>query len=202
MSVIDTLICDRTQADVAALEGLLAKAKKGALTDAELASFHLASSRGAYNHTDLNRVTAAMDHIHARLTGCGYATGYAPVRIPHRDGTSDTLWREDDEGMGAELFAAYLANLGRLRAVLAVLPDTPSAPDDMDGLTTQEANAIEKILVDLDGLLVSMREVMLHAAQPFLCCGYAVYLAKEHLQVCTADGLPVDTADGKPVYAW
>ena len=202
MSVIDTLICDRTQADVAALEGLLAKAKKGTLTEGELASFNLASSRGAYNHTDLNRVTAAMEHIHARLKECGYATGYVPVRIPHRDGTSDTLWREDDEGMDTDLFAAYLANVARLRAVLAVLPDTPSAPGDLDGLPIQEANAIEKILVDLDALLASMREVMLHAAQPFLCCGYAVYPAKEHLQVCTADGLPVDTADGKPVYAW
>ena len=202
MSVIDTLICDRTQADVAALEGLLAKAKKGTLTDAELASFNLASSRGAYNHTDLNRVTAAMDHIHARLTGCGYATGYVPVRIPHRDGTSDTRWREDDEGMDTDLFAAYLANLGRLRAALTVLSTTPAVPGDLDGLTIQEANAIEKILVDLDALLVSMREVMLHAAQPFLFCGYAVYPSKEHLQVYTADGLPVDTADGRPVYAW
>ena len=75
-----TLITDRSQADVEALRALLSTA----LTDwtaEQLAAFNQAASRGAYNYTDLNRVTAAMDDLNERLTALGYQTGYIPVMV-------------------------------------------------------------------------------------------------------------------------
>lgn len=75
-----TLITDRTQSDVANLRFLLASGIDN-WTEAELAEFNLARSKGAYNYTDLNRVTACMDHLNERLTALGYVTGYVPVVV-------------------------------------------------------------------------------------------------------------------------
>ena len=45
MSIIDTLITDRTAADTAALEALFAKAKAGSLTEEEKATLFRASGK-------------------------------------------------------------------------------------------------------------------------------------------------------------
>ena len=85
-----TLITDRSQADVEALRALLSTA----LTDwtaEQLAAFNQAASRGAYNYTDLNRVTAAMDDLNERLTALGYETGYQQIVVPHREMPSSRL---------------------------------------------------------------------------------------------------------------
>ena len=71
MSIIDNLITDRTQSDVDGLRELLARGK-ASWTAEELAEFNLARSKGAYNYTDLNRVTEAMDYINEQLVGNGY----------------------------------------------------------------------------------------------------------------------------------
>ena len=86
MSIIDNLITDRSQSDVDNLRALLARGKAN-WTSAELAEFNLARSKGAYNYTDLNRVTACMDYLNEDLTGLGYVTGYKPVEVPHQDGS-------------------------------------------------------------------------------------------------------------------
>ena len=79
----NTLITDRSQADVDAVRELLLKVSGGTATVEELAQFNLAKEKGAYNYTDLNRVTAAMDYINNQLVGYGYQTGYQRVEIPH-----------------------------------------------------------------------------------------------------------------------
>ena len=192
-TVIDTLIYDRTQADVNRVFILKNKILTKGLNalSAEEKAEYMAGMKGAYNASDLNRVGQAIAYIADLLNGYGYSVQVYPK----------TDWTMSDTPTPEQL-EQYLANVAALRQALLVLPTTPEVPADMEGLTIQEANDIEKILVDIDRQLTSMREVMLHAAQPFLCCGCAVYLPKEHLQVYTADDLPVDTADGKPVYAW
>lgn len=118
--------------------------------------------RGAYNYTDLNRVTAAMEDIHSRLTAYGYRTGFAPFEAaPGRFG-----WLEDDIPT-REQMAAYLANLRALKAVLNLLATTPNAPTDIEDLTIAEANNIEQILVDLDFQITTM-------ATTFVACGEAL----------------------------
>lgn len=84
MSIIDNLITDRSQSDVDAIRTLLARGKAN-WTAKELAEFNLARSKGAYNYTDLNRVTEAMDYINDRLVGYGYSTGYQKVEVPHEE---------------------------------------------------------------------------------------------------------------------
>ena len=69
-TVIDTLITDRTAADVARVHELAVKGYAG-MTAAELAEW-LAGMKGAYNAVDLNRVGTALNYLRDRLTGvCG-----------------------------------------------------------------------------------------------------------------------------------
>lgn len=196
MSIIDTLITDRTGADVSRVEALAAKIKAGTATESELAEWNGAAMKGAYNYTDLNRVGEAVAYLAARLRLYGYAVTVAPK----------TDWSESDTPSPAQL-EAYLADLCTLRKALAQLPATPTTPD---GITTvEEANDIESILTATEALINSALQVRLHAAKPFLFCGYALYpvalgAAGEDdaggLRLYTADGLAVYTADGLAVY--
>lgn len=77
-----TLITDRSQGDLDALRDLL-NTPMSEWTTEQLAEFNQAVSKGAYNYTDLNRVTACMEYLNERLTALGYVTGYVPVEVPH-----------------------------------------------------------------------------------------------------------------------
>ena len=79
-----TLITDRSPEDLQALRDLLATPMAD-WTAEQLAEFKLAKSKGAYNYTDLNRVTACMDYLNERLTGLGYETGYQRIEVPHQE---------------------------------------------------------------------------------------------------------------------
>ena len=181
MSIIDTLVYDRTAADTAALESLFAKAKAGSLTDEESAILYNPAHKGAYNYTDMNRVTMALEYLDGRIKNAGYASGYVPVLVNHLDGTVSTQWMEDDEDIRADKIEAYRANVERIRNALAILPSTPQAPVDMESFRWDEANDMEKILFDLDALLKSMLSVLPRAAQPLFYAGWGLYLptAKE-----------------------
>lgn len=79
-----TLITDRTQADVSRAQELASKIRSGTASESELAEFNSAAMKGAYNHTDLNRVTAAMESLKAKLESYGYSVpGYQRIKVPH-----------------------------------------------------------------------------------------------------------------------
>lgn len=79
-----TLVTDRTQADVSRVKQIAEKIKNGTASESELAEFNSAAMKGAYNHTDLNRVTAAMEALKAKLEGYGYSVpGYQRIKVPH-----------------------------------------------------------------------------------------------------------------------
>lgn len=78
-----TLITDRTKADVDAASSLLAKITAGTATEAELEQFNAAMMKGAYNYTDLNRVSAAVYYLDEVLRGYGYQTGVEKVAVSH-----------------------------------------------------------------------------------------------------------------------
>lgn len=102
------------------------------------------TAKGFYNASDLNRVGAAVRYVAERFA----AQGYAVTVHPKTDRT------ENDIPTVSEL-ETYRQNIATLRALLAVMPTTPEAPDSMAGLTYTEANNIERILLDLDTLLTN-----------------------------------------------
>ena len=140
MSVIDTLVTDRTEADVSRYSELRDKGW-AEMTTAEKAEW-VAGMKGAYNASDLNRVASAMSYLSQRFASAGYSV---PVSSP-TDWANGDIPRKDD-------LDTYLDDLRRIRAALAVMDTTPSAPGSMDYLTWAKANDIEKILADVDDAL-------------------------------------------------
>lgn len=129
MSIIGTLITDRTQADVDARNG-----------------------KGTYNASDLNRVAAAMNYVAGRLESAGYD--------PHISQKTD--WKDDD-WVDPTAQAVYLGYLAELRSQFAMMQTTPPVPNDMEKLTYQEANDIEKILEDIDRLLTNAAQAWFYS---------------------------------------
>lgn len=143
-----TLITDRSAADVAWLEGILAKDMRvwtaaesmyfwfgegsyGGILTAEGDELWTATDavqaydgnglvRGAYNATDLNRVTAAMDDLHARLTAYGYATGYRPLKIDHRQLPEEYTKLEYIESTGTQYIDTGFKPTYQTRVVIDV----------------------------------------------------------------------------------
>ena len=140
MSVIDTLVTDRTEADVSRFSELRDKGW-AEMTAAERAEW-VAGMKGAYNASDLNRVASAMAYLSQRFASAGYSV---PVSSP-------TDWANGDIPTKGDM-DTYLDDLRRIRAALAVMDTTPEAPESMDYLTWAKANDIEKILVDVDDAL-------------------------------------------------
>ena len=70
MSIIDTLVYDRTQADVDRVFTLKNKILTGGLTalTAEEKAEYMAGMKGAYNYGDMNRVGQAVAYIANRMT--------------------------------------------------------------------------------------------------------------------------------------
>ena len=82
MSVIDTLIYDRTQADVDRVFTLKNKILSGGLSvlsEEELAEY-MAGMKGAYNYNDLNRVGQAVSYLATRFILTEKVLGLLPMR--------------------------------------------------------------------------------------------------------------------------
>ena len=111
MSIIDTLITDRTWGDY-------------------------------YNITDLNRVGEAMRYVAARLRACGFDVVVTP--------RTDWVWTDRATPAAAK---RYLNNLRKIRNALKLFASTPPAPDGARPFTAEEANNIEKILIDAEDMV-------------------------------------------------
>lgn len=139
-TIIDTLITDRTAADVARVHELAVKGYAG-MTVAELAEW-MAGMKGAYNAVDLNRVGTALNYLRDRLTGvCG------------RDITwqAKTDWAMTDVITAAQ-GSAYHDQIGDVRAALTYPANAPDVPE-IALLTYAGANDIERILTICEMLI-------------------------------------------------
>ena len=160
MSVIDTLITDRTQSDVAELERVRNKILAGGLTS--LTAFEksawLGGMKGSYNYTDLNRVGEAVNYLCLELNSLGFTVSV----------TGKTDWTVSDTPTSAQM-QTYLNNLDTLKAVLPLA--TEATPDTMRWLTIAKMNAIEQILDDLGAMVVNIQEGWFQSDE--VCCGEA-----------------------------
>ena len=122
------MITDRTQSDVTNLN-----------IDSSTAS------KGAYNYTDLNRVEAKVKELNDLLVSYNYMSAL----------TTKLNWAITDK-FNVNDSTRYLNNIKAIRNALATYTTTPQVPSTMANLTYQKANDIEKILVDIEHLLISM----------------------------------------------
>ena len=137
------LITDRTQSDVSYVARLNAKGWSG-MTEDERSQW-LMGLKGAYNATDLNRVGNAVAYVAGRLEDAGYAPDVSP-KID---------WTIPDIPTKSQM-ETYLDNVRALRSAFTVPDSVPQVPADMEGLTYQEANDIERIILAIDALITNI----------------------------------------------
>ena len=139
MSVIDTLVFDRTPEDLARWEYLHQKGY-AAMTAEERIEWNGAALHGSYNAGDLNRVGSAIVYLRDRLRNYGYSVNVTPK----------TDWAITDAPTAAQL-QKYLADVSTIPARIY-----PSAAGKSDGLTIEKANDIERMLSQLDSAITKM----------------------------------------------
>lgn len=144
--IIQTLVTDRTGADVTRWLSLRNKGYEN-MTAAERAEWDAGNMKGAYNVSDLNRVGSALNYIRDLLADTGYMHPAAY--------TAKTNWTAADIPTAADL-STLLSHVRTARGAFAVMPSTPPVPGDSGGLSYEEANNIEKILLDIDQLITNM----------------------------------------------
>lgn len=139
-TIIDTLVTDRTQADVERVRELAAKGYTG-MTASELVEW-LAGMKGAYNAADLNRVGTALNYLRDRLTGvCGM----------------DIMWQAKTDWAMTDVItaaqgSAYHDQISDVRAALTYPGNAPDVPE-IALLTYAGANDIERILTICETLV-------------------------------------------------
>lgn len=125
MTVLDTLITDRTQEDVDLYLDLNEKGYDEMYPD-ERAAWD-AGLKGAYDYRDMNRVREAIEYIDRLMLDAKRQSVYQPVMIPHKvpvsfdgqgmvtewDQWTDKVWIDYDLPTPAQ-WAAHLANIYRL----------------------------------------------------------------------------------------
>lgn len=111
-----------------------------------------------YGWRDMNRVAEAMEYVAERLRSCGLDVTVTPRRFTHDDFPSPSV------------FDHYLKQLRKLRDALTLFITTPPVPGvsaDRPYMTVQEANDIEKILLDVDQMLSNIAEAYYYSGDVF-----------------------------------
>ena len=149
-----TLITDRTAEDVKYWEHLRNKGFAD-MTEAERAEWLAGTLKGAYNAGDLNRVGEALNYLRDRLLSANYIT-YRTNFTAKTDWTIASIPTHDD-------VVHYKTCVATVRKAMAQFPTTPPAPkttggtlDNIGALDYEEANNIEKILLDVETLINNM----------------------------------------------
>ena len=118
------------------------------MTEEERADWLAGHMKGAYNKGDLNRVGEALNYLHDRLNAAGYIT-YQTTFTAKTNWTVASIPTADD-------LTYYLKCVSNIRKALTLFANTPPAPTDTGALSIDEANNIEKILIDVELLINNM----------------------------------------------
>ena len=137
MSIIDTLITDRTQDDV-----------------------DERNAKGIYNASDLNRVGLAMNYVAERLKSAGYDPHISPKTDWKDDEWVDLTAQAVYLGGLSELRKQF----AMMESTPEVPPRLlATGINTNDGLTYTWANDIEKILEDIDRLLTNASQAWFYS---------------------------------------
>lgn len=141
--IVDELIYNRTATDVEELARLAEAIKAGTATSAQAQQYLNGVNKGAYGVSDLVRVENAVVYIRDRLQEFGYRVDLEIVG----KWSKEYLPTQDD-------FRRYFNNIAIIRATLEEHKNSPPVPSsDISLFGYAEANAVEKILVDMEDLL-------------------------------------------------
>ena len=131
------LITDRTEADVERWRMLHDKGWD-AMTASEQAEW-VGGMKGAYKHTDMNRVESAVRDLAGRLAERGTVLSLS----------TKTDWTRTGWPTAADI-DRYYRNVAAIRAAVQVDLKTPGVPTVASRFDHEQANNIEKILLAVD----------------------------------------------------
>lgn len=137
ITIFKNLIRDRTREDVLKRAYLVKKWLDGDISDNEKAEWQN-SLKGAYNASDINRVSDAMNELSKVLALQGYG---------HRLKVK-TNWNEEDY-IDEENIEYYLKSLKEFLRWYFIFPESPEVPDSLTGLDWKHANDIEELIYDM-----------------------------------------------------
>lgn len=172
------LITDRTKEDVDRWAYLKSKSWAD-MTSKERTEWNT-QMKGRYGHDDLNRVGEAVKYISGRFEKAGYIITLKPIK---------TDWTIQDNP-NLEQLTDYLDNVFTLKDIISTFPGMPDVPADMNGLTYQEANNIERILVDIETALELMKQSFRYSNQ------YMFYAGNDPIPIDVSEYI-LRTSDGK-----
>lgn len=154
MSVIDTLVFDRTLEDVQYVQQL--NTLKLSRMSTEQLTEYLSNLKGAYNASDLNRVESVVNYLIERLKITG---NYLNL-------STKTSWTTYEYLLFAEA-ERYLHNVDTIKSCFISPDNMPDVPTDLDNLNFQEANDIEKILYMVDAIITNIPQAWLYSGDIF-----------------------------------
>ena len=140
MSIIDTLITDRTEQDVVEWQTL--KDVEYSLMTLNQKSRWDSDMKGSYNISDLNRVGAAVEYLTNLLNSYGYTVNthtkitYIEIDIPSLTQMTN-----------------YLSDV---KAIKEKLGGIQEMPETMNNLSYEDANNIEKVLYQINSFIQNM----------------------------------------------
>ena len=97
-----------------------------------------------------------------------FAAGNVVATLPTERTETRDYWMPGDIPDAANR-ALYLQNVQTIRDAFAVFNTTPNTPSDMESFTYQQANAIEKILLDVSLLIMAFDNAVLYGGEVY--CG-------------------------------
>lgn len=181
-----TLVTDRSAADLELLRDLLSTPMSD-WTAEQLAAFNQAASKGAYNYTDLNRVTQCMDYLNERLTEAGYVTGYHPI-IVHPEEPPEPVGPLPEGYTELE----YIESTGSQWIDTQVIPGQADFQIKMDVQSTADASA--------ENWFMTMNQATpAGVGAAFLQVGTWSSKFALHLTAITVDGADAASTDRKTV---
>lgn len=155
MSVLDTLVTDRTQADVTRTNELSRIINRGEATAEEIAEYPVVLEKGSYTATVLNRVGSAMLYCETILNDAGIAVELVSVK---------TDWSNSDLPTESQM-QTFLSNLTALKTALNSPTYFPQLPSGMSGLSYDGANRIEMLLREIELELERIYAAMVRSNQ-------------------------------------
>lgn len=103
------------------------------------------TEKGYHNYTDVNRIEKWCGYIANLLTSYGY-----PVHI-----ATKTNWAMIDERKASEM-ERIRDNVSKIKQAYCTYSLTPAVPTTLSRIDIEKANAIEKVLFDIDELMNKM----------------------------------------------
>ena len=116
--------------------------------DRTISDLTLLTSKSYYNASDLNRIEENISELSAILNGLVYTQKV----------TAKTDWGNRDFPSASNM-ERLRQNIQKLISAFCVKSDTPSLPDTMNKMDINKANAIEKILFDINQEITVMRSL-------------------------------------------